>query len=123
MGEHSGDLSHGDLERIARRGQVVARGGQDADASSVERHDPDLLHDQLAGQPGCVLDDDGKDPVGLDSVEEGGRTPGGSRQIAGSRNSSTISILARRAKARIAALCRGSDSLSGPTFVDEDVLR
>jgi hypothetical protein len=59
LGEHAGDLTHGDLERIVRLGEIVAGTGQDPNTALDQRDYAGLLNDQLARKPRSILDQPG----------------------------------------------------------------
>lgn len=71
LGECAGDLPHGDLERVLSVGEIVARAGEDGDASADQGEDAQFLGYQVAGEAARVLDDDDTHAIAFDAVQEG----------------------------------------------------
>jgi hypothetical protein len=71
------DLAHGDLERVVRVGEVIARGREHTHATPDESENAKLLSDEIAGEPAGVLHDHGAHAIALDPVQQSGKTGSG----------------------------------------------
>jgi hypothetical protein len=68
--ERACNLPHHQPRRIAAVGEIVTGCRQNANAALDERQDAQLLRHQLAGEPGCVLNEDCANAVALDAIKQ-----------------------------------------------------
>jgi hypothetical protein len=74
FGEGAGDLAHHLAAEIITVGQVIAGGGQEPNTPLGQQGNAQLLHDELAGKPAGVLDDDNAHAIAFNAVEEPRKT-------------------------------------------------